>query len=202
MRLTPEMCRTARAMLGIGIRDLAQIAEVSPNTIARLERGENMHPRTLAHIQGVLEAERIQFIEDDKPSIWGGPGIRRSGSSATSSRGKLFEALWDGSDTTFTIEKAYVEVLGFLDRYLDIIETEDRQPDTWERLYLHDMVTELYRGSVYSADILFRMAITPPDNQSYEYRISDMDTDSVNTYDLRHFRRCADALRARGYFRT
>ena len=39
--MTPEQCRMARAGLGLGVRELAAAADVSTNTIARLERGEN-----------------------------------------------------------------------------------------------------------------------------------------------------------------
>ena len=45
--LTPEQCKMARAGTGMGIKELAEAAEVSPNTVVRLERGENIRPRTL-----------------------------------------------------------------------------------------------------------------------------------------------------------
>jgi predicted transcriptional regulator len=74
--LTPQQCRMARAALELGVRDLAQIADVSPNTIARLEAGEKMHRRTLDFVKGVLETEGIVFINSEEKSIYGGPGIR------------------------------------------------------------------------------------------------------------------------------
>jgi hypothetical protein len=40
--------RMARVVLGWGCESLATAAEVSPDTIARLERGETLYPRTLA----------------------------------------------------------------------------------------------------------------------------------------------------------
>jgi len=46
------------------------MAEVSPNTIARLERGESLYPRTLAAIRAALEAAGVEFIDE------GGPGVR------------------------------------------------------------------------------------------------------------------------------
>lgn len=62
----------ARAALGFGVRDLAERAGVSPNTIARLERGEQLQPRTLAAIRSALEAEGVEFIDPNG----GGAGVR------------------------------------------------------------------------------------------------------------------------------
>lgn len=62
----------ARAALGLGVRDLARLAEVSPNTVARLERGEDLKPATVAAIQAALEAAGVEFI----PENGGGPGVR------------------------------------------------------------------------------------------------------------------------------
>ncbi|MDE2463551.1 MAG: helix-turn-helix transcriptional regulator [Alphaproteobacteria bacterium] len=62
----------ARAALQIGIRDLAALAKVSPNTISRLERGETLFESTLLQIQQALEAAGIEFV----PQNGGGPGVR------------------------------------------------------------------------------------------------------------------------------
>jgi transcriptional regulator with XRE-family HTH domain len=62
----------ARAGLGVGVRDLAKIAEVSTNTISRLERGEAIYPRTLAAIRAALEAAGVEFIAENG----GGAGVR------------------------------------------------------------------------------------------------------------------------------
>jgi hypothetical protein len=48
------------------------MAQVSPNTIARFERGELLQPRTLAAIRAALEAAGVEFI----PENGGGPGVR------------------------------------------------------------------------------------------------------------------------------
>ncbi len=45
---------------------------VSPTTITRLERGEELYPRTLAAIRAALEAAGVEFIEENG----GGPGVR------------------------------------------------------------------------------------------------------------------------------
>lgn len=64
--------RTARAALGLGVRDLAKAASISPDTVARLERGEEVRPATLAAIRSALEAAGVAFVEENG----GGPGVR------------------------------------------------------------------------------------------------------------------------------
>ena len=64
--------RMARAALGWGVRDLAAAAKVSPDTIARLERGETLYARTLEAIRAALEAGGVEFIAENG----GGPGVR------------------------------------------------------------------------------------------------------------------------------
>ncbi len=65
----------ARAALNLGVRDVAVAAGVSTNTITRLERGEELLPRTVAAIRAVFEAAGVIFL-DDGQSIDGGPGVR------------------------------------------------------------------------------------------------------------------------------
>ncbi|MAW87528.1 MAG: transcriptional regulator [Phyllobacteriaceae bacterium] len=62
----------ARAATGLGVRDLARLAGLSPNTIARLERGEEMRQTTIDAIREALEASGIEFI----PENGGGAGVR------------------------------------------------------------------------------------------------------------------------------
>lgn len=62
----------ARAATGLGVRELAALADVSPNTVARLERGEEMRPATIAAIRSALEAAGVEFI----PENGGGAGVR------------------------------------------------------------------------------------------------------------------------------
>jgi transcriptional regulator with XRE-family HTH domain len=69
----------ARAALGLGVRDLAVAAEVSTNTITRLERGESPYPRTLGAIRRALESAGIEFI----PENGGGAGVRMRKPEAT-----------------------------------------------------------------------------------------------------------------------
>ncbi|MFT0858694.1 helix-turn-helix domain-containing protein [Ancylobacter sp. G4_0304] len=70
--MTPIQSRMARAALGWGTRDLAQKANVSPDTIARLERGERLRAATVAAIRITFEAAGIEFI----PENGGGAGVR------------------------------------------------------------------------------------------------------------------------------
>ena len=62
----------ARAALQLGIRELAEAANVSSNTIVRFERGEELLVRTIGVIQRALEAAGIVFIEENG----GGAGVR------------------------------------------------------------------------------------------------------------------------------
>ncbi|WP_221158321.1 helix-turn-helix transcriptional regulator [Rhizobium sp. NLR12b] len=59
-------CKMARAALGWGVRDLAQNAGVAVDTISRLERGEEIMPRTLAAIRTAMESAGVEFIDDDR----------------------------------------------------------------------------------------------------------------------------------------
>lgn len=70
--MTPEQCRMARAGLNLGVRDLAGLAQVSTNTITRLERGESLYPRTIEAIRTALEAAGVEFIAENG----GGAGVR------------------------------------------------------------------------------------------------------------------------------
>ena len=77
--MTAAQCRMARAALQLGVRECAALAAVSPNTIARLERGETLYPRTVAAIRAALEAAGVEFIDANGS----GPGVRlRKGAGA------------------------------------------------------------------------------------------------------------------------
>lgn len=58
-------CRLARVALGLGVRELAKAAEVSTETIVRLEKGETLRPATLERIRNVLEEAGIVFISEE-----------------------------------------------------------------------------------------------------------------------------------------
>lgn len=65
-------CKLARVALGWGVNELAVRANVSTQTVTRLERDEELRPATLAKIQKVLEDAEIEFI----PENGGGVGVR------------------------------------------------------------------------------------------------------------------------------
>ena len=71
--------KMARAALGLGVRELAELAKVSPDTIARLERGEELRERTVDAIRIALETAGVEFIAENG----GGAGVRlRTGGSS------------------------------------------------------------------------------------------------------------------------
>lgn len=55
----------ARVATGVGLRDLAKVAAVSPNTVSRLERGEELKPATIDAIRATLEAAGVEFIAEN-----------------------------------------------------------------------------------------------------------------------------------------
>ena len=62
-------CKMARVGLGLGVRDLAKLADVSPNTITRFERGENLQSRTVKAIKDALENKGAKFLEDGSVKV-------------------------------------------------------------------------------------------------------------------------------------
>jgi len=64
----------ARVALGLGVRDLAKKAGVSPDTVARLERGESLRESTVNVVKAAFEREGLEFISENG----GGVGVRFS----------------------------------------------------------------------------------------------------------------------------
>jgi transcriptional regulator with XRE-family HTH domain len=62
-------CRMARAALKLGVRDLAEMAKVSPATIVRLEAGGDVMERTVDAIRAALEAAGVTFSNGDEPGV-------------------------------------------------------------------------------------------------------------------------------------
>lgn len=63
--LNAKQCKMARVATGLGLREIAAKAGLSPNTISRLERGEELRPSTIAAIRAIFEEAGITFLEDD-----------------------------------------------------------------------------------------------------------------------------------------
>lgn len=75
--MSPEQARAARAMLRIGVRDVASSVGVTPNTVSRIEapiedgkRGPQSS--TVSAIKAWYEAAGIEFIAENG----GGAGVR------------------------------------------------------------------------------------------------------------------------------
>ena len=71
--ITRLQLRMARTALGWGVRDLADAAGVSPNTVSRFENGADARADTLMHLQEVLERGGVVFVPADDTA---GPGVR------------------------------------------------------------------------------------------------------------------------------
>lgn len=68
-------CKMARVATGLGLRELAAMADVSPNTVSRLERGEELRAGTIDALRNALERAGARFLDDDGD----GPGVRFKG---------------------------------------------------------------------------------------------------------------------------
>jgi transcriptional regulator with XRE-family HTH domain len=68
--------RMARAALGWGVRELASAAEISGDTLNRLEKGAALRPRTVAAVRHALEAAGVEFLPED--------GVRLKGPTSSS----------------------------------------------------------------------------------------------------------------------
>ena len=67
-----DQARMARAALKLGVRDVADAAKVSPNTVTRLEAGLPVNNSTIAAIRAALESAGVIFVEENGE----GPGVR------------------------------------------------------------------------------------------------------------------------------
>ncbi|WP_421702103.1 helix-turn-helix domain-containing protein [Aliiroseovarius sp.] len=70
--MNATQCKMARAALGLGVRDLAKLANVAQATVSRLERGEELKETTLENIRTALENAGVEFIAENG----GGAGVR------------------------------------------------------------------------------------------------------------------------------
>jgi transcriptional regulator with XRE-family HTH domain len=61
--------RMARAALGWGVRELAEKAGVTANTVSRIELGADAKQSTIEALQRVLEAAGIEFTNGDRPGV-------------------------------------------------------------------------------------------------------------------------------------
>lgn len=77
--LNAGQARAARAILRLGVREVAELAKVTANTVSRLEQDEagprGPQPVTVDAIKRVYEERGIVFF-DAGASPDGGPGVR------------------------------------------------------------------------------------------------------------------------------
>jgi transcriptional regulator with XRE-family HTH domain len=71
--------RMARAAIGWGVRELAENAGVTANTVTRIENGADAKQSTIDALQRALEAAGIEFTNGDQP------GVRLTKAAATCS---------------------------------------------------------------------------------------------------------------------
>lgn len=70
--MTPVQIRMARAAVGWGVRELAEKAGVTANTVTRIENGADAKQSTLNAMRLALETAGVIFIEENGE----GPGVR------------------------------------------------------------------------------------------------------------------------------
>jgi transcriptional regulator with XRE-family HTH domain len=61
--------RMARAAIGWGVRELAERAGVTANTVTRIENGADAKQSTMYRLQRALEAAGIEFTNGDQPGV-------------------------------------------------------------------------------------------------------------------------------------
>src|SRR3977135_4224617 len=61
--------RMARAAVGWGVRELAEKAGVTANTVTRIENGADAKQSTMDRLQGALEAAGVEFTNGDQPGV-------------------------------------------------------------------------------------------------------------------------------------
>src|SRR5262245_6202678 len=61
--------RMARAAIGWGVRELAEKAGVTANTVTRIENGADAKQSTIDALQRALEMAGIEFTNGDQPGV-------------------------------------------------------------------------------------------------------------------------------------
>jgi transcriptional regulator with XRE-family HTH domain len=61
--------RMARAAVGWGVRELAEKAGVTANTVTRIENGADAKQSTMDALQGALEAAGVEFTNGQQPGV-------------------------------------------------------------------------------------------------------------------------------------
>ena len=61
--------RMARAAVGWGVRELAEKAGVTANTVTRIENGADAKQSTIEALQRALEKAGVEFTNSDQPGV-------------------------------------------------------------------------------------------------------------------------------------
>jgi transcriptional regulator with XRE-family HTH domain len=72
VQMKPVQIKMARAAVGWGVRELAEKAGVTANTVTRIENGADAKQSTMDRLQRALESAGVEFIDENG----GGPGVR------------------------------------------------------------------------------------------------------------------------------
>ena len=67
--LLPGQCKMARKITGLTVGDVATIAKVARETVARFERGENLKPSTVAILRQALEDAGVEFTNGRRSDV-------------------------------------------------------------------------------------------------------------------------------------
>lgn len=70
--MKPVQLKMARAAMGWGVRELADRAGVTANTITRIENGADARQSTIDALRTALEAAGVIFVAENGE----GPGVR------------------------------------------------------------------------------------------------------------------------------
>ena len=70
--MKPVQLKMARAAMGWGVRELAERAGVTANTITRIENGADARQSTIDALKAALEAAGVIFVAENGE----GPGVR------------------------------------------------------------------------------------------------------------------------------
>ncbi len=62
-------CRMARAALGITVRQAADLAGVSHDTIIRIEGGQELKDSTVQKVRAAFESQGIKFTNGSQPGV-------------------------------------------------------------------------------------------------------------------------------------
>jgi|tagenome__1003787_1003787.scaffolds.fasta_scaffold20699547_3 transcriptional regulator with XRE-family HTH domain len=68
-KLAPVQLKMARAALGLTVREIADVAGVSHDTITRLEGGQELKASTHLQIRQRIEAAGVEFTNGERPGV-------------------------------------------------------------------------------------------------------------------------------------